>query len=134
MAGIGEFDFDDLKKLQQQLKQMKTQFPGFMESCIRELAARLLAKVVARTPVDTGELRRGWAIGAIQQTGSGYKVEIINPVEYSKYVEYGHRTRDHTGWVEGRFMLTISEQEIQQELPAFMDRKLQEWIDRNMGR
>jgi len=134
MTGLGGFDFRDMKKLQKQLKRMQREYPGFLEACIRELAARLLAKTVARTPVDTGELRRRWTIGAIQRIPNGYQVEVINPVEYSMYVEYGHRTRDHNGWVEGRFMLTISEREIQEEMPAFLERKLQKWINRNMGR
>ena len=27
-------------------------------------------------------------------------------------LKFGHRTRNHKGWVQGRFMLTISEQEL----------------------
>ncbi|MDQ0492768.1 hypothetical protein QOZ95_000918 [Paenibacillus brasilensis] len=45
------------------------------------------------------------------------------------YVEYGHRTRLHTGWVEGRFMLTISERELERELPALMDSKLKRFME-----
>jgi len=132
MAGLGNFNFSDIKKLSRDLKRMQIDFPAFLEECIRELAARLLAKVIARTPVDSGELRRSWTIGQIERTATGYEVEIINPVEYSLYVEYGHRTRDHKGWVNGQFMLSISEDEINRELPAFMNGKLQQFIDRHM--
>lgn len=38
--------------------------------------------------------------------GKKYTVEIINPVEYASYVEFGHRTPSG-GWVEGQYMLTI---------------------------
>ncbi|MFC3802709.1 HK97 gp10 family phage protein [Cohnella sp. GCM10012308] len=132
MARLGDFDFSDMRALQRSLKEIESGFPGFLVECIRELAARLLAKTVARTPVDTGLLRRSWQIGEIKWTPTGIEVEIINPVEYAMYVEHGHRTRDHAGWVDGRFMLTISIQELERELPAFLERKLQQFINRHM--
>lgn len=58
------------------------------------------------------------------ETLKNYVIEIINPVEYASYVEFGHRTANHKGWVNGRFMLTISEQEIQQAAPAIIEKKL----------
>ena len=117
----------------------------FIESCAKELAARLLAKVIKRTPVGQypkssgkkgGTLRRGWTGGKNQAAnayanslkvhhfGNVYVIEIINPVEYAPYVEFGHRTRDHEGWVEGHFMLTISEQEIERDAPRVLENKL----------
>lgn len=133
MAKLGEFSFDDFKELGKSLAAMEKAYPAFVLECVREIAGRLLAKTVARTPVDTGELRRGWTIGEIQRAPDGsYLIEIINPVEYSLYVEHGHRTADHKGWVEGRFMLTVSIKELEQELPAFLNRKFQGFIDRYM--
>ncbi len=44
------------------------------------------------------------------------------------YVEYGHRTRNHKGWVEGKFMLTISEKELKAQLPKIIERKLIELL------
>jgi hypothetical protein len=117
----------------------------FIESCAKELAARLLAKVIKRTPVGQypsgsgkvgGTLRRGWT-GDKSQAGSAfagnlkvnhfgdtYVIGVENPVEYASYVEFGHRTRNHSGWVEGKFMLTISEQEIQSAAPKVLENKL----------
>jgi len=133
MSKMGEFHFEELKQYRDTLKQLDREFPGFIEECIRELAARLLAKTIARTPVDTGELRNGWTIGPIQRVGDNYLVEIINPVEYALYREYGHRTRDHTGWVEGSFMLTISQEELEAEMPAFLEQKIQQFMNRLGG-
>ncbi|MCD9026045.1 HK97 gp10 family phage protein [Cohnella silvisoli] len=131
MAGMGKFDFSELEAYHKRLKQMNAALPAFRIECIKELAARLMAKVIARTPVGpTGDLRRGWTIGEVVQTGTTYEVEIINAVDYALYVEYGHRTPDHTGWVEGRFMLTISEEELERELPALLERKHQEFMNR----
>lgn len=135
MSGLGSFDFSDAKKLQKNLQQMQKEFPGFMEECVRELAGRLLAKTIARTPVRTGDLRRGWQIGqVVRLPGGGVHAEIVNNVEYALYVEYGHVTRLRTGWVNGRFMLTLSEQELERELPGIMDKKLKKYIEKHMGR
>ena len=48
----------------------------------------------------------------MRHEGGSYIIEIVNPVEYASYVEYGHRTADHNGWVSGHFMMTISEKEL----------------------
>ena len=55
-------------------------------------------------------------------------IEIVNPVEYASYVEFGHRTADHEGWVQGRFMLTISEQEIQEIAPNVLETKIKKYL------
>ena len=56
-------------------------------------------------------------------------------MEYASYVEFGHRQesgrfvpaigkRLKEGWVEGKFMLTISEQEIERDAPKILENKL----------
>lgn len=146
MARTGTFNFRDFEKIQQNLEKLnQEQVDIFIDACAKELAARLLAKVIKRTPVGEypnssgkkgGTLRRGWTNGKNQSAvsyaaslpihhfGNTYVVEIINPVEYASYVEFGHRTRNHKGWVNGRFMLTISEQELQSAVPAIIEKKL----------
>lgn len=144
-------DYDELKKLKEQIMLFgdPTQMDQFMTSCAKELAARLLAKVIKRTPVGQypegsgktgGTLRRGWTAGKssnatayanslkVQKVGNDYVIEIINPVEYASYVEFGHRTRNHKGWVEGHFMLTISEDEIRQSAPKILEKKLKDYL------
>lgn len=132
MAKWGEMELKELRKAAKDLREMQQAIPAFVEACVREVAGRLLAKVVLRTPVDSGELRRGWIIGRVFRTPTGFEVEVTNYVEYAPYVEFGHRTRDHKGWVEGRFMLTISEKELEQELPPIMKRKLDQFPKRFM--
>lgn len=116
-----------------------------------EAAMRLLGKVRPRTPVGIypaesgktgGTLRRGWNVKNIklEKIDGGYQVKIINPVEYASYVEYGHRQtpgrfvpaigkRLKKGWVEGKFMLTKSEAELESELPGIIERKLKQLFD-----
>ncbi len=150
MARGGKVDFSELKKfiekVESELSEDKVQ--KFIEACAKELAARLLTKVIKRTPVGVydngkvgGTLRRGWTAEKQQdvsayvkslnivRNGGAYTIEIINPVEYAPYVEFGHRTRSG-GWVEGRFMLTISEQEIREAAPKILEKKLQKKLEK----
>ena len=165
MARNGKVNFRDLEDFRKKMEENLTgdQLNLFIEACAKELAARLLAKVIKRTPVGDysgdphscktpngtihhkgskvpgkkgGTLRRGWTAGKkqaadeyasslqINHIGNAYVIEIVNPVEYASYVEFGHRTRDHDGWVEGHFMLTVSEEEIERDAPRILENKL----------
>ncbi len=162
MAGMGGFSMADMKKLQKQLNKIQQgNVEKFIEACAKELAARLLAKVIKRTPVGEypkssgkkgGTLRRGWtaktheeAVGGsgkgsvaagtayadslkINHFGNTLVIEIVNPVKYASYVEYGHRTANKKGWVQGRFMLTISEGEIQEIAPKVLEAKIKKFL------
>jgi hypothetical protein len=86
-----------------------------------------------------GTLRDSWAILPIEQRGNEYVVTIINPTEYASYVEYGHRQRPgryvpalgkrlKASWVKGRFMLTISIQELESQLPGVLERNLYNFL------
>ena len=163
MGRFGGFDIRGLKEFQENLNKLQDP-DAFVESCAKELAARLLAKVIKRTPVGDysgasytcasgehhkghkvqgktgGTLRRGWTgqkrasaenyAGSIpvHHFGDTYVIEIINPVEYASYVEYGHRTANHKGWVPGRFMMTISEQELASIAPKVLEAKIKKYL------
>ena len=72
----------------------------------------LSASFKASSGKKGGTLRRGWtgekrasAQGyadslTVNHFGDTYVIEIVNPVEYASYVEYGHRTANHSGWVK----------------------------------
>lgn len=76
-----------------------------------------------------GTLKRAWTVGSIKRRGDLIEIEIINPVEYAQYVEYGHRTPTHDGWVKGRFMLTDSVREIEQLAPKLVEKRLQKALE-----
>lgn len=158
MARWGNCDFRQLKELQKRMEKLeRADFNKFCEEAAKELAARLLAKVIRRTPVgqyppstgkNGGTLRRGWTAETeeeaktggssnakayaeslqITKSGDVFQIEIINPVHYASYVEYGHRTRNHQGWVSGRFMLTISEKELDGQKEKILERKLKKYL------
>lgn len=164
MSKFGGMDVKGLKEFQKKLEGLQDS-DAFLRSCAKELAARLLAKVIKRTPVGDydkyvnfttkdgrqvsfqphsgkmgGTLRRGWtgeknvnaaayaASMNVQHLGDRYVIEIVNPVEYASYVEFGHRTRSLGGWVSGKFMMTISEDELNQIAPRVLERKLEKYM------
>ena len=87
-----------------------------------------------------GTLRRGWTGGKrasaqsyaeslkVNHFGDTYVIEIVNPVDYASYVEYGHRTANHNGWVKGHFMMSISKQELERIAPRVLERKIQQYF------
>ena len=141
---------DNLAKLQ------STDLDKFCRDTSKELAARLLSLVIPATPVGKypkasgkkgGTLRRGWTARTeleaasrggnsnaqayaqampISKQGTTYVVEVINPVHYASYVEFGHRTPG--GWAEGQYFLTISEQQLRGRAPAIIEDKLKKLL------
>ncbi len=149
MARWGRADYEKFRKLQQNIAKLAeaTDMEDFCRECCKALAARLLALVIPATPVGKypkatgkkgGTLRRGWGVDTaskakayvasfpIKKVGSNFEIEIINPVEYASYVEFGHRTRDGAGWVEGRYMLTTSEETLRTAAPRILEKMLLE--------
>ena len=114
-----------LKQFRTQLMHLKNGMDYFINDCAKELAARLIRELKQRTPVgDTGRLRGSWQSSGTTKSGIVYSIRVINETEYAIYVEYGHRTRGGAGWVRGRFMLTISTDELRQNTPAILERKI----------
>lgn len=168
MSIIGKWDTKELDNFTKKLNKLsKEDIQKFNEDTVKEIAARTLAKIIARTPVGEygdkevhfftkdgkevrftahsnkvgGTLRRGWTAGKdtdpytfimsnseVIKKGRTYIILISNLVNYAPYVEYGHRTKDGAGWVDGRFMMTLSEDEIQEELPALLEGKLEKFL------
>lgn len=112
---------------------------------VRYKAGKNKGKVKRVSVKKGGTLRRGWT-GSKSQTsakeyaeamtinhsGNSYTVEIVNPVEYASYVEYGHRTPNHKGWVNGQFMMTISEQELEKIAPKVLEQKIKKYLTEHM--
>ena len=52
MSRMGHFDLREIRRLQERLNRVdEAEINAFLEACAKELAARLLAKVIKRTPV-----------------------------------------------------------------------------------
>mgnify|MGYP003287533107 CR=1 FL=1 len=136
---MGSVDYKQLVAFKKKLEGVDGD--EMFKSLTKEVGQRLLAKVVKRTPVDTGELRQGWINNKnptdVVVNGHTYSTKIINPVEYASYVEYGHRQtpgryvpaigkRLKKSWVEGQFFLTKSILEMENELPSIIEIKVKQ--------
>lgn len=124
------------------------------ELASRLLALVIPRTIVGDYPAGSGKvggtLRRGWtskthaeaasgkgkngkpikeyvASLPVRKVGGYYIIQIINPVEYASYVEFGHRTRSG-GWVNGKYMLTISEERLKQIAPRVLEKMLYQKI------
>lgn len=94
MGRMGNFSTGDLRRFQRELEKLHQNTDAFLQACAKELAARLLAKVIKRTPVgdyentydleDDGEnkflvesdrkggtLRRGWTAASQEEAENG---------------------------------------------------------------
>ncbi len=80
----------------------------------------------------------------VEKSGDNYTIVIENPVMYSSYVEYGHRQtpgryvpaigkRLKASWVEGKYMLTKSEQDLQSMQVGILERELEEFFKEYFG-
>lgn len=136
--------FNGLKEFQKIIEEMEKEKEQLMIDTIKELAGRLLRKVIKRTPSDTGNLRRNWTVSDVRKNGGNYEIEVSNSTEYASYVEFGHRQtpgrfvpaigkRLKKSWVKGKFMLTISESELQKQAPAVIEKKITEWLKKLGG-
>lgn len=154
----GRCEYRQLIKLRDNLAKLQSaDLDKFCRDTSKELAARLLSLVIPATPVGKypkasgkkgGTLRRGWTARTEQEAasrggsnnakeyaealpiskqGSTYVVEVINPVHYASYVEFGHRTPGG-GWKEGKYFLTISEQQLRGRAPAIIEDKLKKLL------
>mgnify|MGYP001067274520 CR=1 FL=1 len=132
MPKWGKFDFSEFERLAKTFKKALDErvIERFIQDFLLEMAYRAERKIKKRTPVDTGELRRNWKVGRVERRGDAYQVEIYNNTHYAQFVEYGHRTgKDLTQWVEGRFMMTISMQEIERELPRYLEKRVTQLLN-----
>jgi len=163
MARWGSCDFEQLKKLSERLDKLEAgDLDAFTRSVAAELAARLLRMVKKRTPVGVkpewvdpdilqeywsgytgGTLRDAWKVLPIQKQGKDYIVTIVNNTEYASYVEYGHRKKAgyipalgvqlKDGWVPGRFMLRLSLEDLEENAPKWVEKKVQRFLEEVFG-
>lgn len=152
-------DFKEFVNFKEQFKKSidGNLIENWIEECLRELANKLVRKIKQRTPVNTGLLMNSWTIGAITKNGDVYEVEVYTDIEYASFVEKGFRahfvpgywkgkqfiydpnadTGMHVGkpggWVQGKFMMKFSEEDLKRELPSFLKRKQEQLLKKMMG-
>lgn len=153
-------DSRGLKRLCRNVERLnRTQMAEVGRRVVREIALRLQAHVVLRTPVMTGNLRRNWRLSPMTYSGGVWQADVLNNTEYAPYVEFGHRQtpgrfipgywesdrfvydpNSPTGmtlrrpWVEGRHMLANSVAQVEREVPGYVQRIVEEYLREVLGR
>lgn len=118
------FDYSEFEKFVRNFEKASAEFEAWLNTFLLNEGLRFIAQVKPRTPVDTGDLRDHWTLDSITRRGSDLDIWFVNSMEYASFVEYGHAkpykagaTPGSADWVEGYFMMTVSIDIIQREMP-----------------
>lgn len=134
-------NYSQFRKLRDNFSKLSDEYEAWLQSFLLNEANRFMALVKPLTPVDTGDLRNHWKIGKIFRQGDMLCVEIINPMEYASFVEWGHKQTPGRyvpqigkklvkDWVEGAHMMQISLDRIYAEMPARFNSEFTKWLKR----
>lgn len=140
------FHFKEYSEWTEKVGIAKEDFRLWLKQFLLTEAQRVVAKGKRKTPVDTGYLRNSWYIGnqhivqtrtssgkakidlansdvlSVKVVGNVLEVEIGLGADYASFVEFGHHS------YEGRYMLTISIDEVQRQLPARFNQEFLQFI------
>lgn len=124
----GGFDYTDFLRYRNNFNRMYREFDAWLRLFLLREGMRFIAGVRPRTPVDTGDLRNHWQLDGITRDGEGLKCWFVNSMYYATFVEYGHAKPYKSGapegspdWVPGYFMMTVTLDQIQREMPRRFD-------------
>lgn len=129
----GNVDISGLKELKKKLESLSGGMREVEEKVCENLGNRVIRAAVKNTPVDTGHLKGSYRLSAVYPTQNGCTVTVYNPVEYAQYVEYGHRTKDHKGWVNGRYMLTNATQQVNAKAQQIAEAEIKKELTRRLN-
>ena len=111
-----------MKKLEKAQKIIDAEF----RKAAKAIGLEFMRSVKIRTPKgQTGKLHQNWQC-AVSKKGNTYIINVFNTVEYASFVESGHRQevgryvpaierRLVRPWVEGKFMMKLTEAEIEKK-------------------
>ena len=105
-------NIEGLNELIRSLDESSENYEKEARKALNQIGMRLKAKVQLKTPIDSGVLKKSWKYKTINKNEGILSTNI----KYAPYVEYGHRTRGGKGFVDGRYMLAKSVEEIEREL------------------
>ena len=125
-------DFSGVKEMTQRLQGLEKSVNGFLQDFGEQVAHKVMTLAMERTPVDTGKLKASWSVGEVELSGNTLRVEIKNAAEHADFKEFGHHTRNG-GWVDGKYMLTYSIDEVLQDLGLDFRLAINNWFDHGAG-
>ena len=129
-------DYSDFQNYRNNFAKFTKEFDSWLHKFLLKEGQRFIAEVKPRTPVDTGDLRNHWKLDGITRDGDELRVWFVNPMYYATFVEYGHAKPYKAGaqpgsadWVEGYFMMTVSLEVIQRNMPTRFNQQFQAFIE-----
>lgn len=130
------FDYSEFQQFRNNFAKLTREFDSWMHRFLLNEGLRFIAEVKPRTPVDTSDLRNHWKLDGITRSGDTLQVWFVNPMHYATHVEYGHAKPYKAGaaegsadWVEGYFMMTVSLEIIQRNMPKRFDKQFNAFLD-----
>lgn len=88
-----KWEKDELDRFVSRLETV-SEFNKAMKEACRDIARALHKALEQKTPVISGKLKSGWGgnnlLFTAKRVSNGYRVELINQVEYAPYVNDGH--------------------------------------------
>lgn len=128
-----------ISEYQMKVLRASNRLKDFERKFLNTLANMVMQRVMPRTPVDTGRLRRSWKVSKVSEKGDVLQITIYNDARdngadesYASYVEFGHFTRGRVSWVEGVWMLTISTDEVKAEMTRVWNKLFNQFV-KEMG-
>lgn len=94
----------------------------------RAKARKKHVKFSVKTGKVGGTLRRNWTVSSISHVDGKTVIEVLNPTEYASWWESGHRTANHKGWVQGRFVLKTASAEVEAAAPKVIQKETDKWL------
>lgn len=129
------FEFSEMASLRANLIEFNRKTDAIHLKVANRVALLAIRKVKQMTPVDKGLLRSAWK-HRVTKTGDSYSILVYNETEYSSFVEAGHRIVSQgrtVGWVEGRFMLKLTKEEMDRIAPIMWKDDVEKEMRRIFG-
>ena len=75
-----------------ELAAYSDELAGDTKQCVRDAARLALSEVRARSPVDTGEYKRGWRLKKAYESDTDIRLRVYNSTSYmlTHLLEHGH--------------------------------------------
>lgn len=124
-------DFKELIALRDRLS--KADMDKVIEGTVNEVAQRVVSRAKHFTPYKTGNLRRNWVASKAVRSGIVYYSKVYNDTPYAEYVNSGHRTPNHKGWVKGFFMLEKSTANLDNQVGKALQHNVEKVLKEAMG-
>lgn len=122
-------EMEGFKEQAEKLGKIPEGLDAALEDFLNDVGNDWLEETVANTPVASGELQRSMVFEGAEKISNGFEIAVSNNLEYAEHVEYGHRTRNGKGYVEGVRMMRDGQKNAEETLSKELGRIISEVED-----